>query len=363
MKLLLKILLSLLGLLFVAIFVFWLVLRGKQEWDDQTGHIAEAKIVEADKYTKVDNIQWAAPRGFSLTMDIYTPNTGKEKYPVIVMFHGGGWLINNETIMDSAAAYLASTGRYVVCNVNYRLLRDMGNTVKINEIVEDALGSVLWVKAHIGQYKGDPEQIAVTGDSAGGHLAAMVTLQGSDLSSKGFDDGPSGFRPTWLPTNTTPEQLAVDGALNVQAALLSYGAYNMYEAASSDSFFSGGFEGPANIFWYIGSAMPRGVFGDNINVKNNPDYYQKVSPYFNIPDTSQRKLPPVLQTVGELDPLVTPASVQEFAQKLKDKGHAPIEYWEYPGQSHAFLDSGSSFEENGIPALQVMVDFLDKVFY
>jgi hypothetical protein len=54
------------------------------------------------------------------------------------MFHGGGWLINDKSIMDQAAKYMASNGEYVVCNVDYRLLGDQGNTVTLNEIVNDA---------------------------------------------------------------------------------------------------------------------------------------------------------------------------------------------------------------------------------
>jgi acetyl esterase/lipase len=103
--------------------------------------------------------------GFDLTMDIYTPQTRKKQYPVIVMYHGGGWLINNKSIMDEGAAYLASHGEYVVCNVNYRLLGDLDNSVTMDEIVGDAFGALLWVQENIAEYGGDPDKIIVTGDS------------------------------------------------------------------------------------------------------------------------------------------------------------------------------------------------------
>ena len=57
-------------------------------------------------------------------MDIYVPDSGKKSYPVVVIYHGGGWLINNNSIMNSMAEYLASKGEFVVANVNYRLLGD-----------------------------------------------------------------------------------------------------------------------------------------------------------------------------------------------------------------------------------------------
>ena len=119
-------------------------------------------------YTVEQNVLWASPQNVDLAMDIYTPSSGRESYPVVVMFHGGGFLLNDKSIMDQAAAYLATNSEYVICNVDYRLLSDNGNTTTLDAIVGDAFGAVLWVKDNIDQYSGNPQQIAVTGDSAGG---------------------------------------------------------------------------------------------------------------------------------------------------------------------------------------------------
>ena len=100
------------------------------------------------------------------------------KFPVLLIFHGGGWLIRDKSIMDQMAQYIASNSEIIVCNINYRLLSDLNNTVKMNEIVEDVFGSLLWVKNNIHLYKGDSTQVAVTGDSAGGHLASMIVNSG-----------------------------------------------------------------------------------------------------------------------------------------------------------------------------------------
>ena len=318
---------------------------------------------EEHSYELNSDIVWASPKGFDLTMDIYTPDTGKENYPVIVIFHGGGWLINNKSIMRQTSEYLASKGEYVVCNVNYRLLGDLNNTVKMNEIVEDAMGAVLWIKKHIANYNGDPEKIILTGDSAGGHLATIVTLQGRDLSSEGFSDEPYGFNPTWLPEGKTAEDIASENGLEVQAAMISYGAFDILESAKS------GMEKPTNIFWALGMASARGLFGDTINYNDNPEFYKKVSPIYNIPSSEEMTLPPMLFTVGEKDNLTTPASIEDFITRLKAEGHTDLEYWIHEGRPHAFLDSGSndflkiSFEKDAPPALDVMLEFLNNIFY
>ena len=294
-------------------------------------------------------------------MDIYTPTSGKESYPVVIMFHGGGWLINDKSIMDQASAYLATNSDYVVCNVNYRLLSDNDNTVRLNQIVEDAFGAVLWVKENIDDYRGDGSRIAVTGDSAGGHLSAMIVNSGNRLSNT-FTAESIGFTPSYLPGGKTVAQVVQQNGLEVQAAILSYGAYDFYQTALS------GFERITNPFWLFGGSMPRPVFGDSFNVKKHPNIYKALSPIYNIPNAAQRKLPPQLLTVGSNDSLVTPASVKVYLDKLRMAGHG-AKYWEYEGRSHAYLDSGSNvllgsrFEDDAPLALEVMIRFLDNIFY
>ena len=104
---------------------------------------------DPSKYIITKDVLWASPGGFDLTMDIYTPNSGKDSYPVVVIFHGGGWLIRNKSIMDQMSKYLVTNSEYVICNVNYRLLSDNNNTINLNQIVEDVFGSILWIKDNI----------------------------------------------------------------------------------------------------------------------------------------------------------------------------------------------------------------------
>jgi acetyl esterase/lipase len=317
---------------------------------------------DPSQYSVSKDVLWASPDGFDLTMDIYTPARGADSYPVVIIYHGGGWLINDKSIMDQMAKYLATNSDYVICNVNYRLLVDNDNTVTLNQIVDDAFGAVLWVKDNISRYKGDETQIAVTGDSAGGHLSAMIVNMGDRLISGEYSEQSLGFNPSYLPAGKTAEQVAQDGGLDVQAAILSYGSFDLYEGSLQ------GFETIKNPFWLMGGVFARGLFGDEYNVDDNPSLYKAVSPIYNIPVATERELPPQLLTVGSEDFIMTPASVKDYMEKMKAAGHS-VQYWEYEGRGHAFLDSGSGtlwsdgFEIDAPPALDVMIAFLNKIFY
>jgi len=268
------------------------------------------------------DIEWSSPDGFPLTMDIYVPQTGKKSYPVLIVYHGGGWCINTKSVMDSLSIYIAQHSEMIVCNTNYRLLVDQDNTVTLDQTVADAVNAALWVKNNIRNYGGDPTRMAVTGDSAGGHLAAMLVLSNE---------------------------------LEVKAAVPSYGVLNVVKWV----------EGGGETGWLKG----RGFFGKEINLKTHPELYEAMSPYHLIPDAEERVLPPMLLTVGELDKVTTPESIRAFEAKLKEHNQ-PCEYWEHQGRPHAYLDghrndfSGvvTEFRKDAPEALDIMIAFLEKHF-
>ena len=317
------------------------------------------KADQVHEITVHEDILFASPRGFDLTMDIYVPDTGKESYPVLVIWHGGGWLMNNKSIMDEMSEYVASHGEYVVCNLNYRLLSDLENTVTMDEIVEDVFGGLLWVKENIAKYKGDPSKVAITGDSAGGHLASMVLTNGRNLESDGFDGDSFGFNPSWLPEGKKAEDIAAEDGLAVQAAVISYGAFDIHGNAL------GGYESPQNFFWRIGGAEARGLMGTEYNVQDNPDRYKAVSPVYNIPEATEYKLPPQFHHVGSIDQTTPEASIRNYVSKMEEAGQE-VSMEVFEGYNHAFLDSGcneflgSCFETHAPPALDKIIEFLDE---
>ncbi|MCU4676798.1 alpha/beta hydrolase [Catenovulum sp. 2E275] len=309
------------------------------------------------------DIIWAKPKGFALTADIKVPEQqSSELLPVVVIFHGGGWLVNRKEIMNDLAAFIPEQTQMITVNVNYRLLGDLNNTTTMNEIIEDAMGAVLWVKDNIKNYGGDPNKIAVTGDSAGGHLAAMVVLAGRTLATDGFSDKTLGFNPTYLPKGKTAEEIAKSDGLKVQAAILSYAALDLYQVAQG-----GFFESDNNGFWHWAKAKPRGIFGDPISVKTNPEYYRAVSPSHNVKLNADYTLPPQFVFVGSLDQITPATSAEKYVNLLKESGQK-VEYKLYQGKGHGFLDSGCNeytkgcFDELAKPVVKDMITFLNKVF-
>ncbi len=315
-----------------------------------TANAADVKIHKAIEFAKPDN--------FPLTLDIYVPQTGKKSYPVLVIYHGGGWLLNNNSIMHDLANKIARDGDMVVANMNYRLLADQNNTVAINQIIEDVFGGLLWVKDHIAEYRGDPTRVAITGDSAGGHLTTMILTRGRQLESDGFAGPSLGFKPSYLPAGKTAEQVAQEDGLKVQAAVVSYGAFDLYKTAQGD------FETPKNMFWKYANAEARGLFGNKITTKNNADYYKAVSPIYWVPVSSEYKLPPQFVHVGSLDKTTPPEAAQAYVDLLT-AGKQPVEYKVYPGKNHAYLDNGcnwanSCFDKDAVEPVNDIIAFLRK---
>ena len=109
---------------------------------------------------------------------IYTPRELKtgEKLPVLLWFHGGGFVIGYLETHDSVCRMLANQADCIVVAVDYRLAPES----KFPAAVEDCQAALKWVALHAVEFGADPKRIAVGGDSAGANLATVIAILARD---------------------------------------------------------------------------------------------------------------------------------------------------------------------------------------
>lgn len=129
---------------------------------------------------KVGGFQKAIPLFDGVTADLVTP-TGDGPFPVLVYLHGGGWVSGSPTSHNKLAHRFAEAG-FLVLNVDYRMAPEHPFPVPFEDCVE----ALRWAKREIAAYGGDPDRIAVGGDSAGGNLsaAAAIALDGDEAKPR-----------------------------------------------------------------------------------------------------------------------------------------------------------------------------------
>lgn len=122
----------------------------------------------------VESMTVPGPAG-QIPIRLYVPSE-KEQLPILVYFHGGGWVVGSLDNVDCLCRSLANLATCMVASVDYRLAPEH----KFPAAVEDSYGATKWVADNAADLGGDPRRIAVGGDSAGGNLAAAVSLMARD---------------------------------------------------------------------------------------------------------------------------------------------------------------------------------------
>jgi acetyl esterase len=107
-----------------------------------------------------------------LPVRVYTPR-GRGPFPVVVFFHGGGWVLGSLDTHDPFCRALCAGAGCVVVSVGYRLAPEH----RFPAAVDDSLAATRWVADHAAEVGGDATRIAVAGDSAGGNLSAVTALR------------------------------------------------------------------------------------------------------------------------------------------------------------------------------------------
>ena len=129
------------------------------------------------------NLPYAGTDNPRQTLDLFLPKDRKKdaSLPMIVYIHGGGWKNGSkESVIGKLAPYL-KTGSFAVAAINYRL---SGESIWPSQI-HDCKAAIRWLKGNAKKYGFDPGRLAVWGNSAGGHLVAMMGVSGDIESLEG----------------------------------------------------------------------------------------------------------------------------------------------------------------------------------
>lgn len=231
-------------------------------------------------------------------LDLYLPeNKAKKPLPTVIWIHGGAWLIGSKK--DMPALRLVRNG-FAVASINYRLSK----TATFPAQLSDCKAAVRYLRANAIRYKLDPNRMGVWGNSAGGHLAALLGTTG-DLKDM---DGNLG-----VAAQSTRLQAVCDwcGPTDLMTIKAQSGKFCRLDHTSDDSpvkLLLGGFP------------------------SEKPELAKKASPV----NFASKDDPPFLIMHGDLDDVVPIAQSEELCKSLKAAGVSTT-YYVVPSAGHNFF--------------------------
>jgi acetyl esterase len=222
-----------------------------------------------------------------IPVKIFTP-AGQGPLPLVVYFHGGGWVIGSPATHTKLCAELAEGAGAVVVSVHYRLAPEHTPPAQL----DDCVAAVRWAVDHAAELNADGSRFALAGDSAGGNLAACAALRLRD-----------------------------EGGPRARLQLLFYGA------------FTGNNDLPSVIENGEGKILTRQMmdwfYRHYLSAGADPK-----DPYIFPINGDLRGLPPAHLIVGTLDPLLDDSKL--YAEALQKAG-VPVKLSIYQDQPHIFL--------------------------
>ncbi|MCW2739398.1 alpha/beta hydrolase [Nocardioides sp.] len=258
-------------------------------------HLARPFDFSDDGVRVIRNLSYtdAGRRGH---LDLYLP-AGEDAItdaPVLLQVHGGAWSVGAKEHQGRPLMNRMAAQGWVCVAINYRLSpRDAWPAH-----IVDVKRAIAWVRAHIADYGGNPDYLAITGGSAGGHLTALAAL------TPGDPDFQPGFE---------------DADTSVQAAVPFYGVYDFAGSTGLTNAI-----GMRDTF--LGPRVMQTTWTDA------PDLYEAASPILRItPDA-----PDFFVIHGELDSLVAVDQARMFVAELRRTSKKSVVYAELPGAQHAF---------------------------
>src|SRR6478735_305035 len=273
------------------------------------GGAADLFLGRLQKGVTVRKATFPARHG-DLPLRIYTPEPwSRSPRPVIVNYHGGGFVLGSARQCDWFCSIVAKELDAIVVSVDYRL----APTHKFPAGVEDCYGALLWTVEHAADLGGDPGRIGVMGDSAGGNLAAVISILARD------EAGP---------------------AIGHQA--LIYPVTDVTGAMEEDPSYV------ENVRGIVLSNDDMRVFGEHYVSEDADPTDFRLSPIC-APDLSG--LPPAVVVVAGLDPLHD--SGVRYAQALADAGN-DVTVEDFHQMPHGFV-SFPYFCRSARPAMDAIV--------
>lgn len=123
-----------------------------------------------------ENVEYAKVGDLSLRMDASIPE-GKGPFPAVIIVHGGGWISGDRKANVQPLFQPLAEGGFAWFSISYRLAND---PMQFGAAIQDVQSAVRYVRAHADEFHIDPNRIALVGESAGAHLAAMAALSGPE---------------------------------------------------------------------------------------------------------------------------------------------------------------------------------------
>jgi acetyl esterase/lipase len=243
----------------------------------------------------VRNVDYAGDGSHRHRLDIIRrrvdpPTSG----PVLVYIHGGAWIVGDKREQGLPMLYELARRGWVTVTINYGL----SPRATWPDHLVDCKRAVAWVRERIGEYGGDPNFVAVSGGSAGGHLCAMVALTPDDPS----------FQPGFE-----------DAATAVDACIPFYGVYDMTAGRGTSRYDRG-----------LLTLLEKRVFKRRYD--DDPEIFQQASPLWRV----NAAAPPFFVVHGTHDTLVPVAEARRFVDALRAVSPSSVLYAELPYAQHAF---------------------------
>lgn len=258
-----------------------------------------------------------APGGVRQTLDIYRPAViPPQGCPVLLQIHGGAWVIGHKAQQALPLMWLLASKGWICVSVNYRLSPSVGFPTHL----EDCKRALAWVRRHGAGYGMDTGFVAVTGGSAGGHLAALMGLTANRPELQRDDPG-------------------VD--TSVQACVPFYGVYDFLTRYDQ----------------HPNGAVIRGFLEDRVmhaTPEQDPALWDLASPVAQIHEDA----PPFMLLHGELDSLAPIADARTFVQRLRRTSRNPVVFVELPGAEHGFDFMHTPRTENAIDGVHRFLEWV-----